>query len=235
MNNTSRPRVRITSAPKFTIPLFVKTSQSRLSLSFGSGLCSQSSFSTSSGNKSSPADGVMLNFSETVCVLRSSSLPARDGALESSKGEANGPYLESRLPTESVSQLDLRDKAEAGDSSRKGRVLDFLGGKRCSAEAATVSILYNEGTEGDRRPGLAGEGAVPGRIGAVKERAEFWRAVLGRGAGEDSTMSEVPELRRMCGFDRGDSGDAMASECIGVGMLFGGYGEVARACDGLLV
>lgn len=215
MNNTSNPTVRITKAPTFTIPLFVKTSQSRLSFSFGSGLCSQSSFSTSSGNRRSPADGVMLNFSDTVCVLRSSSLPARDGALESSKGDANGPYRESRLPTESVSQLDLRDKGEAGDSSRKGRVLDFFGGRRSSAEAATLSLLYIEGTVGDRRPGLAGEGAVPGRMGAVKERAEFWRAVLGRGAGDGSLMSWVPELRRMCGFDRGDSGGAIGSECMG--------------------
>lgn len=159
----------------------------------------------------------MLNFSDTVCVLRSSSLPARDGALESSKGEAKGPYLESRLATESESQLDLRDTAEAGDSSRKARVLDFFGGRRCSADAATASFLYNEGTDGDRRPGLAGEGAVPGRMGCVNERAEFWRAVLGRCAEEEvsSTMSEVPELRRMCGLSRGDSGDAMVSECIG--------------------
>jgi len=33
----------------------------------------------------------MLNFSDTVCVFKSSSLPARDGALESSNGEPNGP------------------------------------------------------------------------------------------------------------------------------------------------
>lgn len=40
---------------------------------------------------------------------------------------------------------------------------------------------------GDRRPGLAGEGAVPGRIGVVNERAEFWRAVLGRLSGAESS------------------------------------------------
>jgi hypothetical protein len=70
---------------------------------------------------------------------------------------------------------------------------------------------------GDRRPGLAG--AVPGRIGAVKDRDEFWRAVFGRAPGAESsdTAFWVPEFRRMCGgpVPRGDSGDDMASECIG--------------------
>lgn len=39
----------------------------------------------------------MLNFSDTVWVFKSSSLPARDGARESSKGEANGPPVMSEL------------------------------------------------------------------------------------------------------------------------------------------
>lgn len=52
-------------------------------------------------------------------------------------------------------------------------------------------------------------------MGWVKERAEVWRAVLGRCADGSSRMSEVPELRRMCGLSRGDSGDAIASECLG--------------------
>lgn len=158
MNNTSKPRVRITKAPTLTIPLLVKTSQSRWSFSLGSGLCNQSSFSTSSGNSSSPAEGMMLNFSETVWVLRSSSLPAREGALESSKGEAKGPYRESRLPTDSESQLDLV-VCLAGESSRKGRVLSFPGGNRSSAEAAGSSLKWPD-KAGDCRPGLAGPGAV---------------------------------------------------------------------------
>ena len=73
--------------PTLTTPLLVKMSHSLFSFSFGSGLCSQSSFSTSSGNKRRPADGSMLYFSETVCVFTlSSSLPALEGALESSNG-----------------------------------------------------------------------------------------------------------------------------------------------------
>ena len=155
----------------------------------------------------------MLNFSDTVCVFRSSSLPARDGALESSKGEANGPYLESRLPTESDPQLSLRVTSGAGDSSRKDRILDLDGGRRCSTEAASVSTWYRKGSDGDRSPGLAGEGAVPGRMDCVNERAEVWRAAPGRCASDDSSrMSEVFELRRMCGLSRDD---AMVSECIG--------------------
>jgi hypothetical protein len=54
----------------------------------------------------------MLNFSDTVCVFRSSSLPALDGALESSNGEANGP-LESRVMSEL--QLERRDDMAEGD------------------------------------------------------------------------------------------------------------------------
>lgn len=83
----------------------------------------------------------------------------------------------------------------------------------------------------DGRPGLAGPGAVPGRLDWVKVRAEGWRAVLGRCA-VGSLMSWVPELRRMCGLSRGDSGDAIVSECMGVSMLLGGYWEKARAAAG---
>ena len=84
----------------------------------------------------------MLNFSDTVCVFKSSSLPAREGALESSKGEANGP-LESRVKSEL--QLDLRDDMPdgdcMGDSSRYWRlILSFLGGSSSSAEAAMSAL-----------------------------------------------------------------------------------------------
>lgn len=40
--------------------------------------------------------------------MLSSSLPALEGALESSNGEANGPYRLSRLPVSEL-KLDLRD------------------------------------------------------------------------------------------------------------------------------
>jgi hypothetical protein len=80
-------------------------------------------------------------------VLRSSSLPAREGALEpmgSSNGEANGPYLESRLTADSESQLDRRDDiAEGdrmGDSSRNDRVRIFFGGSSSSADSATPAL-----------------------------------------------------------------------------------------------
>jgi hypothetical protein len=86
----------------------------------------------------------MLYFSDTVCVFRSSSLPAREGARESSKGEANGEMpiaLESRLPTDSELQLVRRDESaegdRAGDSSLNGFVRDFLGGSNMSVDSAT--------------------------------------------------------------------------------------------------
>lgn len=140
MNRNSSPKQIKARAPTLTAPRLVKTSQSRFSFSLGSGLCSQSSFSTSSGNSSRPVPGKMLYFSETVWVLRSSSLPAREGALESSNGEANGPYLESRLPMDSELQLVRREETTEGESSRKPRVRVRVGGSRCSAESATAAL-----------------------------------------------------------------------------------------------
>jgi hypothetical protein len=56
----------------------------------------------------------MLYFSETVCVLTlSSSLPAREGARESSKGEANGPCRLSLLPASELQLVRLDDIADA--------------------------------------------------------------------------------------------------------------------------
>lgn len=50
----------------------------------------------------------MLYFSLTVCVLTpSSSLPALDGARDSSKGDANGPARLSRLASDPDDQ-DVR-------------------------------------------------------------------------------------------------------------------------------
>lgn len=153
----------------------------------------------------------MLNFSDTVWVFKSSSLPARDGARESSNGEAKGP-LESCVASEL--QLVRREDMPEGDSSRYGRVRSFLGGSSISADSAIPEFAYI-GMVGERR---AGPGAVPGRIGCVRERAELVRAVLGRTAGGALSSvrgSWVPELRRMCGgaFPLGDSGGDMVSEC----------------------
>ena len=67
----------------------------------------------------------MLYFSDTVCVFRSSSLPVREGALESSKGEEKGPMRESRLAADSALQLVRREDSEgerSGESDRKSVV-----------------------------------------------------------------------------------------------------------------
>lgn len=64
------------------------------------------------------------------------------------------------------------------------------------------------------RPAL---GAVPGREGVVRDRAEVVRAVLGRTWGGELSsviMSCEPELSRRCGgfSPRGDSGADMVKE-----------------------
>jgi hypothetical protein len=134
-------------------------------------------------------------------VLSSSSLPAREGARESSNGDAKGLIRESRLPTDSELQLVRRDdmadgEGGAGDSSRKRRVLDFFGGSNSSADPATCEgWLYNELPDGgDCTPD---EGAVPGREG-ISEREEGCRVALGRSLCPSSmSMLSVAELRRM--------------------------------------
>ena len=77
----------------------------------------------------------MLNFSETVCVFKSSSLPARDGALESSNGEANGP-LDDISESQLVRREDIAEGERSGDSSLNGFILDFRGGSRRSPDSA---------------------------------------------------------------------------------------------------
>lgn len=88
MKSTKSPNVTSANPPTLAKPRLVNMLHSRTSLSFGSGLCSQSSFSTSSGNSRSPAEGRILYFSETVWVFTASSslLPAREGVLESANG-----------------------------------------------------------------------------------------------------------------------------------------------------
>ena len=140
MNNTNRPKTTKARPPTLAKPLFVNILHSRVSFSFGSGLCSQSSFSTSSGNRRSPADGSMLYFSDTVWVLTlSSSLPALDGVLESAKGSP--PYILLSRPFPSELKLVLLDVLSTGepgtDSSSLNRwVRDREGGmSNVSAES----------------------------------------------------------------------------------------------------
>lgn len=71
------------------------------------------------------------------------------------------------------------------------------------------ALLYKPGAVGETRPGLWG--AVVGRMGWVRERAEVVLAVLGRTAGGELSSvraSCVPELRRIWGgpLPRGDCG-----------------------------
>lgn len=86
----------------------------------------------------------MLNFSLTVCVVTPSSLPALDGALESSNGDTKGPpYLLSLLPALSDDHdvlLLLKPLAEGErmglSSSRNLRVLLLRGGSNSSVDSA---------------------------------------------------------------------------------------------------
>lgn len=171
MKRTKSPQHTRTKPPTLAKPLLVKMLHSLCSFSFGSGLCSQSSFSTSSGNSSRPADGSMLYFSETVCVFTpSSSLPALEGVLESANGSI--PYILLSRPLPSELKLVLREKASIGDpgtdsSSRNLCVLDRVGGMwRVSVESIGPPLysLF--------RPGLSRTvgGAVGGLCRGSNER-----------------------------------------------------------------
>jgi hypothetical protein len=141
----------------------------------------------------------MLYFSDTVCVLTSnpSSLPVRDGDLESSKGEAKGPSRLLRLPAESELQLDrLEELAETGDvngdsSSLCLPLFDFVGGIRSSADSPTArGCLYSECFDCD--------GLIPcfGLLCFVRDREEGCRAIADVSFMELRMLS-TPELRRM--------------------------------------
>lgn len=92
----------------------------------------------------------MLYFSDTVWVLIcSSSLPALDGALESSKGEAKGPPIPC-----SEAQLDLLEDIEdpglegpglcAGESVYGlGALEDREGGSNISEDSTLPGAPYN--------------------------------------------------------------------------------------------
>lgn len=72
----------------------------------------------------------MLYFSDTVCVFTSSSLPACEGALESSNGDANGPIAELQLDLREESADGARDVPAEGIFWYVRGPLDNDGGKR---------------------------------------------------------------------------------------------------------
>ncbi len=172
MKRISRPKVNKPNPPTLTRPRFVKMLHSLVSFSLGSGLCSQSSFSTSSGNKRRPAEGKMLYFSDTVCVLTlSSSLPDREGALESAKGSM--PYILLSRPLLSELKLVRREGVSVGvpgaDSSSRNRwVLDLDGGMSNVSEEPIPSPPYSLFAAGLSR----NEGAVGDLDCVISEREE---------------------------------------------------------------
>ena len=104
----------------------------------------------------------MLYFSETVCVLTlSSSLPAREGDLESANGSALISLASVPLPSEA--KLVLRVGVSTGElgadsSSRKRRDLELEGGiRRVSDDPVgrpeyillTLGLSRSEGLMGD--------------------------------------------------------------------------------------
>lgn len=145
MNKNKMPIAINTNPPTLVNPLFVKTLQSFGSFSLGSGLCNQSSCSTSSGNNNKPGDGVILYFSASVCVFRCSSSigPSLELGLESSNGEKNG----CRLPISEL-KLVLRDDCaepvcENGSEGGASRYMRFpinrFGGSSIS-ELSTIDL-----------------------------------------------------------------------------------------------
>lgn len=72
-------------------------------------------------------------------MFRSSSLPARDGALESSNGEAKGPLAE-KSDSQLVRREDMTDGERSGDSSLNGFILVFFGGSNKSPDSARPTL-----------------------------------------------------------------------------------------------
>ena len=97
----------------------------------------------------------MLYFSDTVCVLTSSSLPALEGALESSNGEAKGLCrLSLLLPASEAQLLLLEDIAElgregpglsVGESVYNRGPVDRVGGSSISEESNTEEPYVGRG------------------------------------------------------------------------------------------
>jgi hypothetical protein len=95
-------------------------------------------------------------------LIKSSTLPDLDGALESSKGLANGPPLQ--LVKEPEDQLDRRDEVrDSGDASgvssslyRRGRGLLGGGSSRSVEPAPLLSSVHSDRCEGDDPTRLRG-------------------------------------------------------------------------------
>lgn len=124
----------------------------------------------------------MLYFSLTVCVLTpSSSLPALEGARESSNGDTKGPILLSRLRSDSDDhdvRLLLKPLANGdrgkGLSSSRNLLGPFRGGSNSSVESAGVEVPYTGPTC------LFWLWAVLGLDCCVSEREVFVRDACGR-------------------------------------------------------
>lgn len=144
MNKSSTPIVIQASPPRFTHPLLLNTSEHCiLSRSFGSGVCIQSSFSISSGNSNSPAEGIILYFSLTVCEL------IAGGAREASSSIAPSSELrrdefedhDACLPPSSATGVERTDLVSdltlsVSPLRLKFLRLSFCGGKRYSDNCA---------------------------------------------------------------------------------------------------
>ena len=145
----------------------------------------------------------MLYFSLTVCVFTSSSLPALEGALESSNGVTKGPsyillFLLPALSDDHEVRLELKplwDAEPTLSSSRRRRVRVLVGGKRCSVGRCSADSCI-PGVCAAYRP--AG-GAMP--FDEVSEREEACRegCCLNCESSWRLRRSSLPELMRMCG------------------------------------
>lgn len=110
-------------------------------------------------------------------MFTSSSLPALEGARESSKGDAKGPspYLLALLPALSDDhevRLELKplcDGERTLSSSLNRRVRVLVGGKRCSADSCMPSDCAAYNPAGAAAP-----------LEEVSEREEGWREACGR-------------------------------------------------------
>lgn len=135
----------------------------------------------------------------------SSSLPAREGDLESSKGDAKGPIRLSRDPADSELQLvrlesmppALEDLEGVWSLNRRGLDLDVVGGSSSSVDSAGANGLF----------GLYGMPSVVCFRRTFREPEvrdlEVGSRELESEEEVDSVSIRLPasELRRMCGGD----------------------------------
>jgi hypothetical protein len=134
----------------------------------------------------------------------SSSLPARDGALESSNGDIKG-LIRSALAPVSEAQLLLReDMLDAagdreGDSSSRNRwARDFAGGRRSSDDSATPGVLYR--ALPPPSPGGCGRGGGgAGRFDFVNRDGPFPEGPADGDVDAIIKRSCWPELSVICG------------------------------------